>query len=162
MKKKTLPLVAVLAVLAAAAPARADDAHVSAGYSFLKYLEDDGGSAPLGAYLSFWSSQNTGLELDLGYHRDSEDGGPTLNTFTVTAGPRFTASNDGNLYLHVLGGLRHDSVEGFSNTAWGGLAGFGLDVPSGSIALRLSADFEIFFDEGENVKALRLSAGITF
>lgn len=158
--KKTLLALAVLTA-AAVAPARADEGHVSAGYSFLKYLEDGGGSAPLGAYLSFWSSGNTGLELDLGYHRDSEDG-VTLNTFTATGGPRFTVSSDGNLYLHVLGGLRHDRVEGVSNTAFGGLAGFGLDVPSGNIAVRLSADFEIFFDEGESLKALRLGVGITF
>jgi len=160
--KKLLVALAVLAVAAAAPAHAADDARVSAGYSFLQYLEEDeNGNAPLGAYLSFWSSGGTGVELDLGYHRDTAEG-VTLNTFTATAGPRFTVSSDGRVYLHVLGGLRHDRVEGFSNTAWGGLGGLGIDVPAGSIALRLSADFEIFFDEGANAKALRLGVGITF
>jgi len=43
------------------------------------------------------------------------------------------------------------------------MAGLGVDVPAGSsVYLRLGADFQVFFDEGESVKTLRLVAGLTF
>ena len=39
----------------------------------------------------------------------------------------------------------------------------GVDVPLGaSVYLRLGADFQIFFDNGENLKTLRLNAGFLF
>jgi hypothetical protein len=68
-----------------------------------------------------------------------------------------------NSYVHVLGGLRYDTAEGESNTAYGGMAGLGVDIPAGSsLFVRLGADFQMFFDEGENLKTLRLTAGISF
>jgi hypothetical protein len=30
------------------------------------------------------------------------------------------------------------------------------------VSVRLGADFQIFFDEGENLKTLRLGVGLTF
>ena len=159
--KRTMLALSVLALAAASAGA-ADDPKVSVGYSFVKYLEDGGGSAPLGVYLSLWSGSGTALELDLGYQRDKEED-ITLNTFTALAGPRFSGDSSTKPYFHVLGGIRHDRVLGESNTAFGGMAGAGVDVSAGgSILLRLGADFQIFFDEGENIKTLRLSAGFTF
>jgi hypothetical protein len=66
-------------------------------------------------------------------------------------------------FLHVLGGARHDRIEGLSDTIWGGFAGGGLDLEVGEgLALRLGADFQMFFDEGEDVKTLRLGVGLTF
>lgn len=156
MHKRLLAIAAFVAVLAPAAAAE-----VSLGYSFLKYLEDGGESTPLGFYLSAGrSGEGTSLELDLGYHRESE-GDVSLNTFTVLAGPRVRSGGGG--FLRLLGGLRHDRVEGESNTAFGGAAGVGVDLKTGgSYSIRLGADFQIFFDEGDNVKTLRLNAGITF
>ncbi len=39
----------------------------------------------------------------------------------------------------------------------------GIDIKAGErVAVRLGADFQIFFDEGENLKTLRLGVGLTF
>jgi hypothetical protein len=167
---RKLGIVALLLGVASWAPrASAQDkpVEVSVGYAFAKYLEEDTGSAPVGAYLSLSGTKRVSFELDLGWQRDSEDifnESLVLNTFTATLGPRFRWGNGGaRPYLHLLGGLRYDSVEDESNTAWGGQTGAGVDIPLGeSVALRLGADFQIFFDEGENVKTLRLLAGLTF
>jgi hypothetical protein len=65
--------------------------------------------------------------------------------------------------VHVLGGPRYDTAEGESNTSWGGFAGGGVDIKAGDhVAVRLGADFQIFFDQGENLKTLRLGVGLTF
>lgn len=152
-----------------AGPAVAQDQPVrfSIGYAFLKYLEEDAGSTGLGFYASLASTRSVGFELDLGYHRESEelfDETLTLHTFTANLGPRFRlGSSSVQPFLHVLGGLRYDKVEEESNTSWGGMAGGGVDIPLGaSASLRLGADFQIYFDEGENLKTLRLNAGISF
>jgi hypothetical protein len=160
----------LLLLVFAAAPAAAQEKslRVSAGYAFLKYLEEDAGSTPLGFYLSLGTAgKKVGLELDLGYHRESDelfDEPFVLNTFTAGLGPKFELGSGGTRpFVHVLGGLRYDRVEGESNTAWGGMAGLGVDVPIGSsVFLRLGADFQIFFEDGENLKALRLNAGLSF
>jgi hypothetical protein len=141
-----------------------DGVRVSAGYSFVHYLEEGGGNAPVGAFLSISGGKSVSLELDLGWQRDSEFD-LSLDTFTVTAGPRFAfgSSESARPFLHVLGGLRHDRIEGESNTSWGGFAGGGVDVRvSEGLAVRLGADFQIFFDQGENLKTLRLGVGLTF
>jgi hypothetical protein len=160
---RKLPLLLLSLVLVV--PAGADDGvQASVGYSFVKYLEEGIGSAPVGAFVSISGRKSLSPELDLGWQRDSESG-VTLNTFTVTAGPRFAlgSSDSARPYLHVLGGLRHDRIEGESNTSWGGFAGGGVDVKvSEGLALRLGADFQIFFDQGENLKTLRLGVGLTF
>jgi hypothetical protein len=166
MWKKAAVACAAMGFLAAAHPARAQEGglQVSLGYAFAAYLEEGGGNAPLGAYLSLCGRRSLSLEADLGWQQDSFDG-IKLNTFTATAGPRFRlGSGDGvRPFVHVLGGLRHDRIEGNSNTSWGGLAGGGVDVPAGErMAIRLGADYQMFFDQGDNVKVLRLSAGITF
>jgi hypothetical protein len=152
-----------------AAPAAAEGpVQVSLGYSYAKYLEEDAGSAPVGAFLALSGRDGLSLELDLGWQRDSEDfldESFTLDTFTAVAGPKFAFATGGAVkpFVHVLGGARHDRVEGESNTAWGGFAGGGVDIKAGeSLAIRLGADFQIFFDEGENVKTLRLGVGLTF
>ena len=46
---------------------------------------------------------------------------------------------------------------------WSSLCKSGLDLKVGdSVAIRLGVDFQIFFDEGEDVKTLRLGVGLTF
>ena len=166
MRLRMSPMLVLVPVLLAWAPcASAQDKPigVSLGYAFAKYLEQDAGSAPVGAYLSVAGTKAFSLELDLGWQRDSEER-VVLNTFTATAGPRFRGrTGSARPFLHALGGVRYDTVEGESNTSWGGQAGGGVDVGLGDkVALRLGADFQIFFDQGENVKTLRLAAGLTF
>jgi hypothetical protein len=160
---RTLLIAAGLVSLATAVAAQ-DGPRTSLGYAYLKYLETDAGDTPTGAYLSLSGGGTTTLELDAGYHRESE-GDDSLNTFTVLAGPRFALGSGGitRPYLHLLGGIRHDRVEGESNTAPGGMAGIGFDLgTSGNMAIRLGADFQLFRDEGQNLKSLRLNAGLTF
>lgn len=161
--RRTLVIMASLVVLGTTAAAQ-DGARFSLGYAYLKSLEDGGGSAPLGFYVSFAGSGTTTLELDGAYHRD-KDGDFKLEIYTATAGLRFSPSSRGSAepYLHLLGGVRHDRFEGASVTAWGGMAGVGVDIgTSGSMAIRLGADFQLFRDEGVNDKTLRLNAGLTF
>jgi hypothetical protein len=163
MMKRLLLLLAASAALLPAAPAAAEGT-VSIGYAYLKSLEDGGPTWPVGGYLAFAGRESgLGFELDLGYHRDSEPGG-TLNTFTATLGPRVNVAGEGFApFLHLLGGLRYDRFEGESNTAWGGMAGGGLELGSSDgTRLRLGADVQIFWDEGESEKTLRLTAGLTF
>ena len=162
-------LLAVAGALVLAAPAAAEGpVQVSLGYSFAQYLEGDGGSAPVGAFLALSGRNGLSPELDLGWQRDSEDfldETVTLNTFTAVAGPKlaFAAGGAVRPFVHVLSGLRHDRIEGESNTAWGGFAGGGIDIKAGNrVSVRLGADFQMFFDEGENVKTLRLGVGLTF
>ena len=168
-------LLTVAGVLAMAAPAAAEGpVQVSLGYSFVKYLETDAGSAPVGAFLALSGRKDLTLELDLGWQRDSEPTGTvasstresiTLNTFTAVAGPKVNFATRGSVkpFVHVLGGLRYDTVEGESNTSLGGFAGGGVDIKAGEkVSVRLGADFQIFFDQGENLKTLRLGVGLTF
>jgi hypothetical protein len=165
--RKWLGLVVLTAFAAAPAAAQEKTVSVSVGYAFATYLEEGAGSVPLGAYLSLGShGRKIGWAVDLAYHRDSEDvfDSIALNTFTAGVGPRFGLGS-GNVkpFLQVLGALRRDSVESFSNTAFGGMAGFGVDIPAGSrVFVRLGADFQMFFDSGEDLKTLRLVAGFTF
>ena len=154
----------------AGSPAAAQDrpVRVSLGYAFLEYLEEDAGNTPLGFYFSLATARRqVGFELDVAYHRESEDlfGETfTLNTFTATVGPKLEfGSGRTRPYVHLLGGLRYDSIEDESNTSWGGMTGLGVDIPLGdSVFLRLGADFQMFFEDDENVKTLRLNAGISF
>jgi hypothetical protein len=162
-------LLTVAGALVLAVPAAAEGpVQVSLGYSYVKYLEEDAGSAPVGAFLALSGRDGLSLELDLGWQRDSEDlGGEsfTLNTFTALAGPKYAFATQGTVkpFVHALGGVRYDTAEGESNTAWGGAAGAGIDIKaSEGLAVRLGADFQIFFDEGENLKTLRLGVGLTF
>jgi len=166
---------AVLALLAAPASA-ADGPKLSLGYAFLHYLESGGGNAPVGAYLSGWGPGKTTFEIDLAWHRDEREVlddsstltiSSTLNTFTFLGGPRvILGGKNDQPYLHLLGGARLDKIAGTSNTSWGGAAGLGIDLGTGGqrggTRIRLGADFEMFFEDGENVKALRLTAGLTF
>jgi hypothetical protein len=162
--KRALLILAVL--LFPAAVVRADEApKLSLGYAFLQYLESGGGNAPLGAYLSGWSGSGTALEIDLAWHQDKQDA-VTLNTFTVLAGLRKPFGKRDRPYLQLLGGLRNDRVNGASSTSWGGAAGAGIDLATsggkGGLHIRLGADYEMFFKNSENLKALRLTAGFTF
>lgn len=167
--KRGAQTLAVLGFLAAPAAA-ADGPKVSLGYAFLQYLESGGGNAPLGAYLSGWGPGHTTFEVDLGWHKDKEegaDGSTNLNTFTFLGGPRvILGGKNDQPYVHLLGGARLDKIAGSSNTSWGGAAGLGVDLGTGGhpggTRFRLGADFEMFFEAGENVKALRLTAGLTF
>jgi hypothetical protein len=169
--RRVLVALAALGVAGAftASASAAEGPKISLGYAFLRYLESGGRNVPAGAYLSGWGQGHTTLELDIGWHHDHEDseaGSVTLNTFTFLAGPRATLGGKNDKpYFHLLGGARYDRVEGLSNTSWGGAAGLGIDLGTGSRSgpqIRLGADFEMFFESGENVKALRLTAGFTF
>ncbi len=162
-------LLTVAGALALATSAAAEGpVQVSLGYSFVKYLETDAGSAPVGAFLALSGRKNFTLELDLGWQRDSEEvfgESFTLNTFTAVAGPKVNFATGGAVrpFVHALGGLRYDTAEGESNTSWGGVAGGGVDIKAGEkVAVRLGADFQIFFESGENLKTLRLGVGLTF
>jgi len=162
-------LLTVAGALALAAPAAAEGpVQLSLGYSYAKYLETDAGSAPVGAFLAISGRKGLAPELDLGWQRDSEElfgESFTLNTFTAVAGPKFNFATTGAVkpFVHVLGGLRYDTANGGSNTSWGGFAGGGVDIRAGDrVSVRLGADFQIFFDQGENLKTLRLGVGLTF
>ena len=175
--KRAAQTLVVLGLLAAPAAA-ADGPKISLGYAFLQYLESGGGSAPLGAYLSGWGPGTTTFELDLGWHKDEQvstvfctlpctDTSRTLNTFTFLGGPRIILGGKNDQpYTHLLGGARLDKFAGTSKTSWGGAAGLGVDLGTGGrrggTRFRLGADFEMFFPSGGNVKALRLTAGLTF
>jgi hypothetical protein len=167
MRRLLLSLVGAV-VLAVPVGAAEGPVQVSLGYSFAKYLETGGGTAPVGAFLALSGRNGLSPELDLGWQRDSEkflDETITLNTFTAVAGPRFGFASSGAIrpFVHLLGGARHDRIQGESNTAWGGFAGGGVDIKAGDrVSVRLGADFQMFFDEGENLKTLRLGVGLTF
>jgi hypothetical protein len=163
MRRWFIPVVTCLTLgVVGAAPAAAEG-RGAIGYAYLRSLEEGGGSVPLGAFLSLHGTDSTTLAIDLGYHRDTE-GGITLQTFTATAGPRVASSgySGATPFLHVLGGIRYDRLDGEGNSSFGGIAGVGIDLRTDGLGLRLGADFQIFFDEGENVKTLRLGVGLTF
>ena len=136
----------ILAVLVAN-PAVAQDKWLrsSLGYAFSQYLESGGGNAPWGAYLSIASiGRSVGLEGELAYHSDylpSEFGFGekfTLHTITLGLGPRFElGSARVQPFLHVLGGYA-------------------------SAFFRLGADLQVFFDDGESLKTIRVIAGFSF
>ena len=139
-------------------------------YAFSAYLADNGGNAPVGFCVSVASTGPIGFEGEMAYHRDEEEVDSffysetwVLHTLTVAAGPRFTSAGAKDQpFGHILFGMRYDTVEDFDNWAFGGEIGGGIDVATGGVFLRLGADFQIFFDEGENVKTLRLTGGIAF
>lgn len=153
-----------------AAPAAAQDKPVSVsfGYSGVHYFEDRGGNSWVGFYGSVTSPGETvGFEADAAYHRDSQK--PlgvkvVLNTLTAAVGPRLVFEyGDTKPFVHLLGGLRHDRLEGESSTAFGGMVGGGVEFPAGSdLWWRLGTDLELYVDEGENLTTLRLVAGIVF
>jgi hypothetical protein len=165
-------LLTVAGALFLAAPARAEGPiQPSLGYSFVKYLKEDAGCAPVGAFLALSGRGGLSPEVDLGWQRDTDDppgGSVTLNLFTAVVGLRYGFRSSGAVrpFLHLLGGVRHDHVRVDSHTAWGGFAGGGVDIMAGErLAVRLGADFQIF-DETENLnkgtKTLRLGVGLTF
>jgi hypothetical protein len=64
----------------------------------VKYLEEDAGSAPVGAFLALSGRKTLTPELDLGWQRDSEElfgESFTLNTFTAVAGPKVNFATEG-------------------------------------------------------------------
>ena len=163
MAKRFVVMVVLALVGALAAPASADGNKLSIGYAYLKSLEDGGGSIPLGAFVSFAPGDDSGFELDFGFHRDDE-GGADTNLFTAALGPRFPLmSGESSVFLHVMGAVQHARFTGGNNTAFGGMGGGGIDLGFGSSTqIRLGADFQMFFDDGENFKSLRLGVGVTF
>ncbi|MEO8199879.1 MAG: outer membrane beta-barrel protein [Gemmatimonadota bacterium] len=163
-----MTLIGLCASSAATATAQEKPLRISLGYAYADLLESGAGSAPEGGYLSLaWATGKNGAELDLAYHRDSEKLlGQTfhLNTFTATIGPRVRIG-DGRTqpYFHLLGGIRHDSFEGAGNTSFGAMAGTGADFPlTSSLFLRIGADFQLWIDDGDNLKVLRLVGGVSF
>ena len=166
-------LVAIAGAVALAAPAAAEGpVQVSLGYSFVKYLDTGGGSAPVGAFFALSGRKSLTLELDLGWQHYSE---PTMstassaggslgrNTLTVLAGPKINFATRGSAkpFVHVLGGLHYDTSE--SNTSPGGVAGGGVDIKAGkNVAVRLFGDFQLFSHRYENLEALRLGVGLSF
>ena len=160
---RSLLMVVSFVSLAATAAAQGGP-KLSVGYAYLHNYDQGLGNVPVGAFVSLAGGSATTLEVDAGYHRDSEDGF-TLETFTLTAGPRFGFGQPGNSapFMHILGGVRRDKFADFSNTSYGGMAGLGIDSRTSSrISLRLGADFQLFFEDGDNLKSLRLGVGLTF
>ena len=156
MTRRLLTWAGLLALLAPMAAAE-----TSIGYSFLKSLEDGGGTVPLGGYVSFaGGSDVTSPELDLAYHRDTE-GSANLDMFTAFLGPRFGSSSGG--FLRLMGGIRYERFQGDSDHAFGGMGGIGFNLKtSGRMTVRLGADFQMFFKDGDKQKVLRLNAGLGF
>lgn len=167
---------ATLAALVAS-PAQAQ---TSIGYAYSHILEEGGEGTALGAYLSLASaSGRPNIEFDLGYHRDSESlGGVSAaqNLFTAVIGPRFALDVGSEVvdpFLHVLGGgaMSYLTVSGTgtdfdgSDTSFaaGGMIGGGADISAApSLVLHLGVDLQVFYDEGESTKLLRLVAGLAF
>ena len=155
-------------LLAAPAAAQEKPVSVSFGYAILHYFEEPGGNSPFGIYGSVAAPGRTiGFEADAGYHHDTQK--PlgvkvSLNTLTAGAGPRFEFEyGDTRPFLHVLAGLRYDRLRGESTTAFGGMVGGGVQFPGGSdLWWRVGGDFQIYFDEGESLKTLRVIGGIVF
>ncbi len=88
-----------------------------------------------------------------------------LNTYTAVVGLRhgFASSKAVRPFVHVLGGARFDHTYGHSNTAWGGFAGGGVDIKAAErVAVRFAADFQVFYDEYDDLKMFRLGIGLTF
>jgi len=166
--RKMMWFALLMALVAAPVAAQEKNIRCSVGYAFATYLEEGGGAAPLGLYASIASAgKQIGFDADVAYHRDAEEFfgfSIVLHTVTAMVGPQFEiASGNAKPFLHVLGGLRYDRIEGESNTSGGGMLGGGVDIPGGPTDFwRLGADFQIFFDNGENLKTLRLTAGFTF
>jgi len=162
---KRLVVLVVLAIVAAAAapaPASADGNKLSIGYAYLKGLEDEGRTIPLGGFVSFAPGDDSGFELDLGFHRDDDI---DTNIFTAALGPRFALGSGESVqpFAHVMGAVNHLRFPGESETDFGGMAGVGLDLGmGGSMMIRLGADFQMFFGDGTNYKQLRLGVGLTF
>ena len=126
----------------------------AAGYAFAKYLEEGGGSAPLGLYFSGQGLEDISFKAELSYHRDSEDffySTITLNTFVGLIGPviNYPAGN-GHGFIHMLVGGREDRIEDEGNFSMGGELGMGFDLPaSPSVFIRPGADFQIFTNDSD-------------
>ncbi len=162
-------LLAVAGAFFLGAPARAQGpVQPSLGYSFVEYLKEGAGSAPVGAFLAVSGRDGLSPEIDLGWQRDTDDppaGSVTLNRYTAVVGARYGFSSSGGArpFLHLLGGARADHARSESNSSWGGFAGGGVDIKAGErVAVRLGADFQIFFDARKSPKTLRLGVGLTF
>jgi hypothetical protein len=160
--KRFVVLVVLALAAAMAAPASADGNKMSIGYAYLKSLESGGGSVPLGAFLSFGPGDDSGLELDFGFHHDKD---ASSNEYTGAFGPRFplTSGGESSVFLHAMGLAAYDRAGGSGEWAFGGMGGLGADLGFGSSAqLRLAADFRLLFHDGDNFKSLRLGIGLTF
>ena len=157
---------ALLAILVAA-PAAAQESKTSSvaiGYAIARYLEHPAGYAPFGLYACLASTrQPLGFEVEAAYHRDPR-GPSVLNSLTAGVGPRWVVDHgDNKLYAHALAGVRYDRLMGESNSAFGGVLGGGAEFPFGSdVNFRLGGDVQIFFDEGESLKSLRLIGALIF
>jgi len=165
---KRLPLLwTLLVVLTFPVLAHAEPVRCSVGYAFAHYLEEDGGSAPIGFLLSAQSTKDLGFKGEIAYHRDTFEfffGDITLNTFTGLIGPVANyRAGTAEGFVHLLFGGREDRVEGEGNLSFGGEIGAGFDIPvSPKAFLRPGADFQLFTDEGETLKVFRLSLGIAW
>jgi hypothetical protein len=145
----------------------AEPVRYSIGYAFVHYLEEEGGSAPIGFLVSAQSTKDLGLKAELAYHRDTFDFyyfEITLNSFTGLIGPvmNYRAGNAEG-FVHLLFGGREDRVEGEGTFSMGGELGAGFDLPASShVFVRPEADVQLFTNEGDSFKVLRLSLGIAF
>jgi hypothetical protein len=95
MKSASLCLIAAIMVLAPVTVVHAQ-ARASLGYAVATYMEEGGGTAPLGFYFSVAYPKMIGFEGEVAYHRDSEEftflyfsDTIVLNTVTMMGGPRF-------------------------------------------------------------------------
>lgn len=164
-----LPLVMLLMAVPAAAEQKG--ARAAIGYTVANYLEEGGGSAPLGFFASVASTAPVAFEGELAYHRDSEELtflsstlSITLHTLTGMIGGRFQSDEPGaQPFGRILVGPRYDWIESSDNWSFGFDLGGGVDIAAGPrMFVRLGVDYQMFFDEGENVKILRVNAGLAF
>jgi opacity protein-like surface antigen len=62
-----------------------------------------------------------------------------------------------------LGGARYDKIESNDNWSFGFELGGGVDIGTGSsVYIRIGVDYQMFFDEGDDLKVLRANAGLSF
>lgn len=167
-RRRRLEGCAILLAALVAAPSVAQErkpVSVAVGYAIARYLEHPVGYSPFGLYACAAStSQPLGIEVEGAYHRDSRSGSSVLHTLTAGVGPRFVMDyGDSKLYLHALVGLRYDRLMGQSHSALGGTLGAGFEFPFGSdVNFRLGGDAQLYSDEGETLKTLRLIGALVF
>ncbi|HEY6944525.1 MAG TPA: outer membrane beta-barrel protein [Candidatus Acidoferrum sp.] len=159
----------ILAIFVSAAAARAQEAprgDVSVGYSYLREgfsggANTHGGSVSGAGYFNGW----LGIVGDFGVYHLSQSG-TSANTFTVLAGPRFSANRRSSVspFVQALVGADRLTVSGFGSThgfSWSTGGGVDLAV-SRHIAIRPQFDYiGLRFSNGTTHSA-RASINVVF
>jgi hypothetical protein len=151
--------------IAAPVHAQADGGRISGGYAYARVLDDEDEDAPVGAYLTAHTLDEIGFEAELGYHRYSVDFFNTtfnFNTVTALVGPRFAFGEaDAQPFIHLLVGGHFAWADDDNDFAMGGAVGGGLDLQLGDgLFLRMGADLQLFVNDDDTFKVMRLTAGL--